>query len=144
MSLLLSSSSDSDDYLLESSKTSDEGKEDRKFGKDISNNRKRPATTTANFKQDRSMPSKKMKLGKRLLKVVTADHDDLSISLLRDSVSKESKSESKKMKKRRLRVVKVSLDNDHQSDCEKCNVKDEQLAVSFYQLFVNNVIINHW
>ena len=84
-----------------------------------------------------------MKIGKRLSKVVTVYHDDLSISSMTDTVPKGSKPASKKMRKRRLRAVKVSLDNDPQSDCEKSNVNDEQLAVSFYQLFINNVIINH-
>jgi hypothetical protein len=115
------------------------------FGKDISNNQSTPASETENSTLNRSMPSKTMKIGKRLSKVVTADHDDLSIlSSMTDTVSKESKPASKKMKKHRLRAVKVSLDNDPQSDCEKSNVNDEQLAVSLYQLFINNVIINHW
>ncbi len=114
----------------------------RSFGKDISNNQSTPASETENSMQKKSMPSKTIKIGKRLSKVVTADHDDLSITSPTDSVSQDSRPASKKMKKRRLRAVKVSLDNDPQSVCEKTTVNDEELAVSFYQLFINKVIIN--
>ena len=53
-----------------------------------------------------------MKIGKRLSKVVTVYHDDLSISSMTDTVPKGSKPASK-MRKRRLRAVKVSLDNEY-------------------------------
>ena len=70
------------------------------------NNQSTPASETENSMQKRSMPSKMIKLGKQLSKVVTADHDDLSITSLTDSVSKDSRPASKKMKKCRVWEVR--------------------------------------
>ena len=55
------------------------------------NNQSTPASETENSMQKRSMPSKMIKLGKQLSKVVTADPDDLSITSLTGSVSKPRK-----------------------------------------------------
>ncbi len=113
---------------------------------DLSNDSLRDSVSNDSRLASKKMKKRRLravKLGKRLSKVVTSDHDDLSIDSLRDSVSNNARLASKKMKKCRLRAVKVSLDNDPQSDCEKTTVNNEELAVSFYQLFINKVIINH-